>query len=118
MYLDCKIKAVFTSLLEHKNLYILIVDGPIGGCQVASNGKSFNMGYIQSKPIAHTDGTLTMHYRNGDTCHKGTENEAHRSTRINFFCSDVEVMILKINLVVSGHVQLSMVDRQPSITYI
>ncbi|XP_045197868.2 cation-independent mannose-6-phosphate receptor-like isoform X2 [Mercenaria mercenaria] len=66
------------------------LDGPIGGCQAASNGKSYNIGYIQSKPIAHTDGSLTIHYRNGDICHKGTDRQAHRSTRINFFCSDTE----------------------------
>lgn len=65
-------------------------DGPIGGCQVAANSQSYNLGYIQSKPLARDDGTLTITYRNGDVCHKGTPSEAHRSTRIIFYCSDIE----------------------------
>lgn len=55
------------------------------------DGRAFNMGYIQSKPIARADGTLTLSYRNGDICHKGTPRQSHRSTRINFFCSTIEV---------------------------
>ena len=58
---------------------------------MASNGNAYNMGYIQSKPVASPDGTLSLRYMNGDLCHKGTPNEAHRSTRINFFCSGVNV---------------------------
>ncbi|KAL4233045.1 Cation-independent mannose-6-phosphate receptor [Mactra antiquata] len=65
-------------------------DSPIGGCQVASNGGVYNMGYIQAKPIAHSDGSITIRYRNGDLCHEGTDRQAHRSTRINLFCSDNE----------------------------
>lgn len=58
------------------------------------NGDVHNMGYIQSKPVAHSNGFVTVRYRNGDKCHKGTPNEAHRSTRINFFCATTEVMVL------------------------
>ena len=61
---------------------------------MASNGQSYSMGYIQSKPVA-SDGTLSLRYRNGDLCHKGTENQAHRSTRINFFCSAVNVSFMQ-----------------------
>ncbi|XP_052808547.1 cation-independent mannose-6-phosphate receptor-like isoform X2 [Mya arenaria] len=64
-------------------------DGPIGGCQSAANNRSFNIGYIHSKPVAN-DGTLSLHYRNGDLCHVGTPNQAHRSTTINFVCGSTE----------------------------
>ena len=57
---------------------------------MASNGNSYSMGYLQSKPVASA-GTLSLKYRNGDLCHKGKPNQAHRSTRINFFCSAVNV---------------------------
>ncbi|XP_076077705.1 cation-independent mannose-6-phosphate receptor-like [Mytilus galloprovincialis] len=64
--------------------------GPVGGCQVSTHGGSFNMGYIQSKPVVVGDGTLVIRYRNGDVCHAGTKRQAHRSTRITFMCSLVE----------------------------
>ncbi|XP_052242423.1 cation-independent mannose-6-phosphate receptor-like [Dreissena polymorpha] len=63
--------------------------GPIGGCQYASNSQSYNMGYIHSKPVAN-NGTVSLHYRNGDVCHKGAPNESHRSTTINFLCGQSE----------------------------
>ncbi|XP_036361842.1 cation-independent mannose-6-phosphate receptor isoform X1 [Octopus sinensis] len=64
--------------------------GNVGGCQIAPGRGDYNMGYVQGKPIALSDGTLSLRYRNGDLCHKGTDKESHRSTRINFFCSPVE----------------------------
>lgn len=70
---------------------MFILGGPVGGCQVSTHGGSFNMGYIQSKPVVVGDGTLVIRYRNGDICHAGTKRQAHRSTRITFMCSLVEV---------------------------
>ena len=64
--------------------------GPIGGCQTSTHGESFNMGYIQSKPVVVGDGTIVLRYRNGDLCHRGTPKQAHRSTRITFICSHVQ----------------------------
>ena len=82
-------------LQDHWSSGIIFSAGPIGGCQLASNGQTYKMGYIQSKPVASTDGTLSLRYMNGDLCHKGKANEAHRSTRINFFCSGVNVSRMK-----------------------
>lgn len=61
--------------------------GAIGGCQVTSTGEIFNMGYIQGRLVATEPNTLTMQYENGDICHKGTDKESRRSTRIVFYCS-------------------------------
>ncbi|XP_063954249.1 cation-independent mannose-6-phosphate receptor-like [Lytechinus pictus] len=59
--------------------------GPIGACQISeSNNSAFNMGYVQAMPEAAVDGTLSLRYVNGDICH----GKYHRSTRINFECSD------------------------------
>ncbi|XP_071800837.1 cation-independent mannose-6-phosphate receptor-like [Asterias amurensis] len=58
--------------------------GPIGACQTTSDDKAFNMGYVQAVPEAAQDGSLSIHYVNGDICH----GQYHRSTRINFECSD------------------------------
>ena len=49
------------------------------------------MGYVQNRPVARADGSLSIRYVGGSLCHKGTELESHRSTRINFFCSTVQV---------------------------
>lgn len=67
--------------------------GPVGGCQVSTSGRAFNMGYIQSQPVVAGNGTLTLRYIGGDHCHKGKPNEAPRSTRINFYCSPSEVRV-------------------------
>ncbi|KAK3097797.1 hypothetical protein FSP39_013248 [Pinctada imbricata] len=64
--------------------------GPVGGCQVSTKGSAYNLGYIQSKPVVSGIGALTLVYTNGDLCHKGKPTQAHRSTRINFFCSKEE----------------------------
>jgi hypothetical protein len=62
--------------------FFIVLGGPIGGCQISTHGESFNMGYIQSKPVVVGDGTIVLRYRNGDLCHRGTPKQAHRSTRI------------------------------------
>ncbi|XP_056014073.1 cation-independent mannose-6-phosphate receptor-like [Ostrea edulis] len=64
--------------------------GPVGGCQMSSLGRAYNMGYIQSQPLVTGNGTLTLRYAGGDQCHKGQPTESSRSTRINFFCSPSE----------------------------
>ncbi len=69
------------------------VGGPVGGCQWTGD-KAYNMGYIQSDPVAVSDGSLSIRYFGGTLCHKGQPTESQRSTRINFFCSDVEVSAL------------------------
>ncbi|XP_067674216.1 cation-independent mannose-6-phosphate receptor-like isoform X2 [Haliotis asinina] len=62
--------------------------GPIGGCQTGD--RAFSLGYVQSKPVVTEDGSLVLEYRGGTLCHKGTDRESHRSTRINFICSRAE----------------------------
>jgi len=64
--------------------------GTLGGCQVDGTGSSWSMGYIQSRPVAVENGTITLRYLGGKICHKGRPTESHRSTRINFFCSNKE----------------------------
>ncbi len=56
-------------------------------------GSSFSMGYVLSSPVAREDGSLSIRYQGGSLCHKNTPFESHRSTRINFFCSQVEVSV-------------------------
>lgn len=79
-----------------KSVYLLLFSfssfpgGPVGGCQVSSGG-AFNMGYVQGKPQAAPDGSVSIRYMNGSPCHKGTAHQGHRSTRINFYCADTEV---------------------------
>lgn len=64
--------------------------GPIGGCQLGGRD-TYSLGYIQSKPHVADDGTITLRYIGGTICHRGKPQQAHRSMRINFFCSRVEV---------------------------
>ncbi|KAK7107906.1 cation-independent mannose-6-phosphate receptor-like isoform X2 [Littorina saxatilis] len=63
--------------------------GPIGGCQLGGP-VSYGLGYVKSKPIVADDGTITLRYVGGSVCHRGTPQEARRSLRINFYCSQVE----------------------------
>jgi insulin-like growth factor 2 receptor len=60
----------------------------IGGCQVDKiNKNTYNMGYVVSGPALSPLGHVSLRYTGGDRCHKKYD----RSTRINFFCSDVHV---------------------------
>ena len=79
-------------------LYTICVTsgGPVGGCQVSTHSQAFNLGYIHSKPVVSGNGTLTLVYTNGDVCHLGKPTQAHRSTRINFFCSPQEVSVASL----------------------
>ncbi|KAL3881276.1 hypothetical protein ACJMK2_027732 [Sinanodonta woodiana] len=62
--------------------------GLTGACQETSQ-RTYNLGYIQAHPIIHEDGSITVHYRNGDICHQGKANQARRSTKITLYCSDI-----------------------------
>ncbi|XP_028412187.1 cation-independent mannose-6-phosphate receptor-like isoform X2 [Dendronephthya gigantea] len=58
----------------------------IGGCQVdRKHGHSHSMGLVQSRPTVSSTNDVTLRYQGGDICH----HKYHRSTRINFFCSNV-----------------------------
>uniref|UniRef100_A0A3Q2EC35 Insulin-like growth factor 2 receptor n=1 Tax=Cyprinodon variegatus TaxID=28743 RepID=A0A3Q2EC35_CYPVA len=57
--------------------------GPLGACGVI-NGKSFNLGYIQSSPQVADEGSITIMYQNGDKC----GDSSTYSTRILLQCAD------------------------------
>ncbi|XP_029607760.1 cation-independent mannose-6-phosphate receptor [Salmo trutta] len=57
-------------------------DGLLGACGTIE-GKSVNLGYVQSSPQVASDGSISIVYLNGDRCDKG-----HHSTRIIFQCDD------------------------------
>uniref|UniRef100_A0A673C0F7 Insulin-like growth factor 2 receptor n=1 Tax=Sphaeramia orbicularis TaxID=375764 RepID=A0A673C0F7_9TELE len=57
--------------------------GPLGACGVI-NGKSYNLGYIQSSPQVAEDGSISIVYQNGDQCGP----TSHYSTRIVLQCDD------------------------------
>ncbi|KAM3602400.1 uncharacterized protein V6R79_003255 [Siganus canaliculatus] len=57
--------------------------GPLGACGLV-DGKTYNLGYVQSRPQAAEDGSISVVYQNGDRC--GTSS--HYSTRIILQCDD------------------------------
>ncbi|XP_041831231.1 cation-independent mannose-6-phosphate receptor [Melanotaenia boesemani] len=57
--------------------------GPLGSCGVI-DGKSYNLGYVQSSLQVADDGSVSIVYQNGDKC--GTSSRY--STRIIFQCDD------------------------------
>ncbi|XP_035535041.1 cation-independent mannose-6-phosphate receptor isoform X1 [Morone saxatilis] len=57
--------------------------GPLGACGMI-DGKSYNLGYVQSSPQAAEDGSVSIIYQNGDKC----DSSSHYSTRIIFQCDD------------------------------
>ncbi|XP_069788171.1 cation-independent mannose-6-phosphate receptor [Narcine bancroftii] len=58
--------------------------GAVGSC-VKYADKNQNLGYVQMRPQAGIDGSLSIVYRNGDKC---KDNQQY-STRILFQCDDV-----------------------------
>ncbi|KAM9704645.1 cation-independent mannose-6-phosphate receptor [Menidia menidia] len=58
-------------------------EGPLGSCGVI-NGKSFNLGYVQSTPQVAEDGSISIVYKNGDKC----GSLSRYSTRIILQCGD------------------------------
>ncbi|XP_030577044.1 cation-independent mannose-6-phosphate receptor isoform X2 [Archocentrus centrarchus] len=57
--------------------------GLSGACGII-DGKSYNLGYVQSSPQAAEDGSISIVYHNGDQC----GSSSHYSTRIIFQCDD------------------------------
>ncbi|KAM8847361.1 cation-independent mannose-6-phosphate receptor [Synchiropus picturatus] len=58
--------------------------GPLGSCAVI-DGVYYNLGYVQSRPQAADDGSISIVYQSGDKC----EPSGRRlSTRIIFQCDD------------------------------
>ncbi|KAL6096173.1 igf2r [Pungitius sinensis] len=57
--------------------------GPLGACGII-NGKSSNLGYVQSSPQAAEDGSISIVYQNGDQC----GSTSRYSTRIIFQCDE------------------------------
>lgn len=62
--------------------------GPLGACGMI-NGKSYNLGYVQSSPQAAEDGSISIVYQSGDRCGP----TSHYSTRIILQCDDNPVSI-------------------------
>ena len=60
----------------------------IATCQVDTNANTpHDAGHVTGGPIISSAQHLTLVYNYGQLCH----SKYHRSTRINFFCSDVHV---------------------------
>ncbi|KAK2889903.1 cation-independent mannose-6-phosphate receptor [Channa argus] len=57
--------------------------GPLGACGLI-DGKSYNLGYIQSTPQVAEGGSISIVYQNGDPCGQ----TSHYSTRIILECDD------------------------------
>lgn len=57
----------FLSGLVKFSLVLFSAVGLLGACSV-NNGKGFNLGYIQSSPLAAEDGSISVVYQNGDRC--------------------------------------------------
>uniref|UniRef100_A0A3Q3IPM5 Uncharacterized protein n=1 Tax=Monopterus albus TaxID=43700 RepID=A0A3Q3IPM5_MONAL len=57
------------------------ISGPLGACGMI-DGKSLNLGYVQSVPQVAEDGSISIVYQNGDPC----GSTSHYSTRIIFHC--------------------------------
>uniref|UniRef100_A0A8C2ZDD4 Insulin-like growth factor 2 receptor n=1 Tax=Cyclopterus lumpus TaxID=8103 RepID=A0A8C2ZDD4_CYCLU len=57
--------------------------GPLGACGMI-DGKTYNLGYVQSSPQAAEDGSISIVYQNGDLC----GSASRYSTRIIFQCDD------------------------------
>lgn len=57
--------------------------GPLGACGMV-DGKSLNLGYVQSSPQAAEDGSISIVYQNGDKCGAASRY----STRVILQCDD------------------------------
>ncbi|XP_060907562.1 cation-independent mannose-6-phosphate receptor [Labrus mixtus] len=85
--------AIETDAAQSRSFYINVCkplpqvgncpEGPLGACAVI-DGKSLNLGYVQSSPQAAEDGSISIVYQNGDQCGP----TSHYSTRIIFQCDD------------------------------
>uniref|UniRef100_UPI0037E7D95A cation-independent mannose-6-phosphate receptor n=1 Tax=Semicossyphus pulcher TaxID=241346 RepID=UPI0037E7D95A len=85
--------AIETGVVKSRSFYINVCKplppvsdcpvGPLGACGVI-DGKSLNLGYIQSRPQAAEDGSISIVYQNGDQC----GSTSRYSTRIILQCDD------------------------------
>ncbi|XP_074540826.1 cation-independent mannose-6-phosphate receptor [Halichoeres trimaculatus] len=85
--------AIETGAVKSRSFYINVCKplppvpncpvGPLGACGEI-DGKSINLGYVQSSPQAAEDGSISIVYQNGDQCGP----TSHYSTRIIFQCDD------------------------------
>lgn len=60
--------------------------GPLGACGLI-DGKSLNLGYVQSAPQVAESGSVSITYHNGDRCGA----TSRYSTRIILECDDKPV---------------------------
>jgi len=66
--------------------------GPVGGCQITSDGQKSSLGYVTRPPYVAADGSLNLVYEGGDVC-SGSEaqgNATRRSLHIVFSCAPVQ----------------------------
>ncbi|KAI3364465.1 hypothetical protein L3Q82_011257, partial [Scortum barcoo] len=85
--------AIDTDVVKSRKFYINVCRplpaqkdcpvGPLGACGMI-DGKSYNLGYVQSSPQAAEDGSISIVYQNGDQCGL----TSRYSTRIIFQCDD------------------------------
>ncbi|XP_039980957.1 cation-independent mannose-6-phosphate receptor isoform X2 [Xiphias gladius] len=85
--------AIDTDAVKSRSFYINVCKplppvkdcpvGPLGACGVI-DGKSYNLGYIQSKPQVAEGGSISIMYQNGDKC----GSTSRYSTRIILQCDD------------------------------
>lgn len=50
--------------------------GPLGACGII-DGKGYNLGYVQSRPQAAEDGSISILYQNGDRCGSTSRYSTH-----------------------------------------
>ncbi|TDH00702.1 hypothetical protein EPR50_G00191090 [Perca flavescens] len=85
--------AIDTDAVKSRSFYINVCKplptlnncpvGPLGACGVF-DGKSYNLGYVQSRPQVAEDGSISIVYQNGDQC----GSASRYSTRIILQCDD------------------------------
>ncbi|KAK9531251.1 hypothetical protein VZT92_010686 [Zoarces viviparus] len=85
--------AIDTDAVKSRSFYINVCKplppvsdcpvGPLGACGMI-DGKSYNLGFVQSSPQAAEDGSISIVYQNGDLC----GSASRYSTRIILQCDD------------------------------
>lgn len=85
---NCQNVTFFLSLTVVMHVVVFCPVGPLGACGVI-DGKSYNLGYIQSKPQVAEGGSISIMYQNGDKC----GSTSRYSTRIILQCDDNPVNI-------------------------
>ncbi|XP_044024917.1 cation-independent mannose-6-phosphate receptor isoform X2 [Siniperca chuatsi] len=85
--------AIDTDVVKSRRFYINVCKplpplkdcpvGPLGSCGLI-DGKSYNLGYVQSSPQVAEDGSISIVYQNGEQC----DHTSHYSTRIILQCDD------------------------------